>query len=75
MRPGVPGCSVCSDAAAVGLVESVHADGSAEVIVGGGRERVALDLVERSEVRPGARLLVHQGFALAVIDNRREEDA
>ncbi|HXH05966.1 MAG TPA: HypC/HybG/HupF family hydrogenase formation chaperone [Vicinamibacterales bacterium] len=62
------GCDICADRAAVGRVEARYPDGSADVTIGGGRERIALDLVEADRVHPGTRLLVHQGFAIAVLE-------
>jgi hydrogenase maturation factor len=58
-------CLTCGDVAFEGLVDEVF-DDSAIVLVDGGRERVAIDLV--APVEPGDVLLCHAGIALHRVD-------
>jgi hydrogenase maturation factor len=55
-------CLTCADEAVAGVVQELDGD-DAIVLVPGGRERVALDLVDGVDV--GETLLCHAGIALA----------
>jgi len=68
----VPTCAICRDEGLEGEVIEVGESRMARVLVPGGVQEVAVDLIE-GEVRPGDRLLVHLGFALARMREMREE--
>lgn len=62
------GCSICGDEGRVGVLLSLPDEGSegrVRMSDTGETARVALDLVAGAE--PGDRLLVHMGFALALV--------
>lgn len=62
-------CSICADEGRIGEVVSVEGEGLGavgRVLVEGIEEEVALDLLDR--VRPGERLVVHLGFAIARVE-------
>ncbi len=63
-------CSICGDEGHVGKVVALASPTTARVRLEGGVRDVAIDLLEG--VRPGDRLVVHLGFAIARV---REEDA
>jgi hydrogenase maturation factor len=62
-------CITCSDEGQVAEVQSVHADGVADVIVQGRPETVDASLVD--PVGPGDLVLVHAGVALATLGGER----
>lgn len=66
--PGPDGtCGLCNDAAHAATVLTVDAVAqTARVELGGARVEVATDLVR--EVQPGQTVLVHQGFAIARLE-------
>lgn len=62
-------CSICADEGRIGEVVSVEGEGLGavgHVLVDGAEEEVALDLLDG--VRPGERLVVHLGFAIARVE-------
>lgn len=62
-------CSICADEGRIGEVVSVEGEGLGavgRVLLGGAEEEVALDLLDR--VRPGERIVVHLGFAIARVE-------
>lgn len=66
---GTGSCSICADEGRIGEVVSVEGEGLGavgRVLVDGAEEEVALDLLDR--VRPGERLVVHLGFAIARVE-------
>ena len=58
-------CSICADEGLVGEVVSVH---PGRVRLARGIEEVAFDLLD--DVRPGERVVVHLGFAIARVRER-----
>lgn len=62
-------CSICGDEGRTGVVLPPVEPTDARVRFENGVERVALDLLD--DVRPGERIVVHMGFAIA----RLREDA
>lgn len=62
-------CSICADEGRIGEVVSVEGEGLGavgRVLLDGAEEEVALDLLDR--VRPGERIVVHLGFAIARVE-------
>lgn len=62
-------CSICGDEGRTGVVLPPVESTDARVRFENGVERIALDLLD--DVRPGERIVVHMGFAIA----RWREDA
>lgn len=64
---GDAGCEICRDEAVIAQVVALLDDGVSAQVRADGREfEVAVDLVEN--VRPGDRLLVHLGVAIARLE-------
>jgi hydrogenase maturation factor len=59
-------CSVCADQGLIGQVLEVRR-GAAQVRIGRGVQEVAVDLID--PVRPGDRVVVHLGFAIARVQD------
>ena len=65
--PGPDGhCALCADEGVPGQVAALLSDNLAVVDMAGGRQEVALDLVDDAPV--GAWVLVHLGFAIARLE-------
>jgi hydrogenase expression/formation protein HypC len=53
-------------------IVSLEADGSAEVEIGGVRQRASIELVPEAEI--GSYVLIHAGFAISVLDPEEAEE-
>jgi hypothetical protein len=61
-------CSICADEGLIGeVLEVAQHQGAAQVRIGPAVHEVAVDLLER--VRPGDRVVVHLGFAIARVQD------
>lgn len=60
-------CSVCADEGLIGEVLKLSAQGAAQVRIGRRVQEVTVDLLDR--VRPGDRVVVHLGFAIARVQD------
>lgn len=62
------GCSICGDEGLIGeVLEVAQSQGAAQVRIGRDIQEIALDLLEG--VRPGDRVVVHLGFAIASVQD------